>query len=555
MEAAAPPASKVSVNADPGAGGSAARLRPPMHRKPDRSAHETLTTSLSDAIKNEKLEAKRSLERIADRRNRFREATRDMKSQTPGIGSSDFIKEIEAQIAKLQDRHDHQKTSVKEKKKISGEIVMKTDALKTLQSTAAAYADRIETLVDMDEEVVLASNILQELDEKLSTFKARLDAWTEAVHHVEKRRAHTQTNIPLLQDELRKCWDANKEDYKQIKQLNAGFKRANEVYWEAEQEYWAWCKWDRENRRQTRRQEAAERAQLHAPNPGEMFNEEVGYCDQLMAYLSKFVNADAKAGAVDVATVVAPASLDGWQWLYHPLLQSLITHITASNGCAKHSSSTKLFAQGQTSRNARTFAGFTLSKSWVDSHTDDYISNGEANNYYSAQDSVAIEIPFSGELDAIKKKKQELNEEFSHLLELKKAIKATLENVKTRLHDVRVEVRENEAADSGVQDAKKIERQMRELEHYHDHTSIPLREEIKLLEDIQKLKKNLRVLQARNRPHDLKKRDLDSLVTQFNSIKVVIKGYDTELDNISKQKKGGYHEEKGTISSGGQQQE
>ncbi len=49
-------------------------------------------------------------------------------------------------------------------------------------------------------------------------------------------------------------------------------------------------------------------------------------------------------------------------------------------------------------------------------HTDGYISNGEASIYYSAQDSVAIEIPFSGELDAIKKKKQELNEEFSHLL-------------------------------------------------------------------------------------------------------------------------------------------
>ncbi len=35
-----------------------------------------------------------------------------------------------------------------------------------------------------------------------------------------------------------------------------------------------------------------------------------------------------------------------------------------------------------------------------------------------------------------------------------------MENVKTRLHDVRVEVREIEAADCGVQDAKKIERQV-----------------------------------------------------------------------------------------------
>lgn len=38
---------------------------------------------------------------------------------------------------------------------------------------------------------------------------------------------------------------------------------------------------------------------------------QVGYCDQLTVYLSKFVAADAKAGAVDVATVEAPATLDG----------------------------------------------------------------------------------------------------------------------------------------------------------------------------------------------------------------------------------------------------
>lgn len=65
---------------------------------------------------------------------------------------------------------------------------------------------------------------------------------------------------------------------------------------------------------------------------------------------------------------------------------------------------------------------------------------------------------------------------------------------------------------------------------------MPLREEMKLVEDIKNLKKSLRALQAKTRPHDLKKKQLDSLVKDFNSIKVEIKGYETELDMKSQQK-------------------
>lgn len=46
------------------------------------------------------------------------------------------------------------------------------------------------------------------------------------------------------------------------------------------------------------------------------------------------------------------------------------------------------------------------------------------------------------------------------LQELKKASQATLENQRDKLHDVRVEIREIEAANPGIQVGKKIERQV-----------------------------------------------------------------------------------------------
>ncbi len=45
---------------------------------------------------------------------------------------------------------------------------------------------------------------------------------------------------------------------------------------------------------------------------------QVGYCDQLTAYLSKFVAGDAKA-TVDAATAEGPATLDGGYKVHLPL--------------------------------------------------------------------------------------------------------------------------------------------------------------------------------------------------------------------------------------------
>ncbi|BDA51037.1 hypothetical protein COCOBI_17-2570 [Coccomyxa sp. Obi] len=355
VEAAAPPASG-EAHANSSAGTSAVPLEPPQrHPKPDREAHKTLTNSLSEAIKarkkrineiraiiaegrgsdqtgvedgilkernktnkeefkavlEDKLEAKRSLEIITDRRDRFRNETRDMERQNPDIGSTE---KIEAQIAKLQNRHDHTIISLKEKMKLLAEI----NKWEALRKSATAYAERIKTLEGMDAECTSASDELERLDGKLSTLQPRLDPLNEKLDEPgpkPKPKPKTQANIPLLQAELRKCRDLNTKEYKELKQLEAEFRAENDIYKDAEKKYWNWydsrTKRRKEALEEARKQRIAESKKAHAYDAGNIFNEEVGFCDQLTVYLSKYVAADITVGAEDAATAEGPEIPEG----------------------------------------------------------------------------------------------------------------------------------------------------------------------------------------------------------------------------------------------------
>ncbi|CAL8466138.1 g5674 [Coccomyxa elongata] len=285
-----------------------------LKRKGGQSPEEdALRKELNDlrakfrALLNKKQKSKQVLDQIFEGRKKMREETREMKNKNPGIGSGS---KIEDQIAELQNRHDHSSMSLNEQKKLLAEI----DRLKAFRTTAAGYDERVKSLEGMDVEYNSIREELKQLDNELNANKARQDKVNEELIQVKAKAQAGSADVPTLNAEMDNCRDITKQLYAKILELRAQHDEAWNAFKKAEDEFRAWREKDRQRKNEAYQKEKDEinkaRAAEDAYVAGDFYHEEVGYCDQLTAYLSKFVAADAKA-TVDAATAEGPATLDG----------------------------------------------------------------------------------------------------------------------------------------------------------------------------------------------------------------------------------------------------
>ncbi|KAK9804196.1 hypothetical protein WJX72_000615 [[Myrmecia] bisecta] len=140
----------------------------------------------------------------------------------------------------------------------------------------------------------------------------------------------------------------------------------------------------------------------------------------------------------------------------------------------------------------------------------------------------------SGEQQVVRNKLMELRGQFQAELSKKQQIRADLENATKARDALRAQMRDIRAKGAAYTSVEQVDEQIRKLEHKHEHTSLTLAEEKKLLEDLKRLRASRGTVQQYNDR-------LESLHTDENvRIQIVerLKACDDKLNAIKGQEEG-----------------
>ncbi|KAK9902132.1 hypothetical protein WJX75_005457 [Coccomyxa subellipsoidea] len=246
---------------------------------------------------------------ISEKRTSLREKTRQIKSKNVSIGAG--IK-IDDQITELDRRLAHSSMPLNEEKKIMAEI----ERLKASRAIVASYEDLLKETDALDKEADSIREQMKQCSDDMDAVNKRSSEIQEKFDKMRAKAREKNADIPALQAERDNCWEIVNKIYDKIKEIRAKFKEDNDVYWEAEQAWRAWRDQDRARKGALYQKEKEEHDKARQAEDdfvkGAFFHEEVGYCDQLTAYLSKFLIADAATSPAAAATSEA-VTIDGYK--------------------------------------------------------------------------------------------------------------------------------------------------------------------------------------------------------------------------------------------------
>lgn len=218
-------------------------------------------------------------------RELMRTSLRDLKASMKYT----TIEQIDEAIEKLEEILQHSSLSLNEEKKTLEDI----RKLKASRATVGVYSEKLESLAQDDVVRGELQASIKEIDDHMSTMKGEEDKLRDQLTSLRQKDQKVGMDMTALVSEREACRETCKQAYEQIKDLRAAHDlvwqefKAQEKLWKA-QEY--------EDRAKRREQAAAERAAREAARAArlaemapEPFFKEITMCEQLSAYLSRFV--------------------------------------------------------------------------------------------------------------------------------------------------------------------------------------------------------------------------------------------------------------------------
>lgn len=273
---------------------------------PVRSKLNSLREKFKDLVKQ-----KQVLRSQFDAAVRTRDAARDATKELKSMIKFKDVEDIESEVQRLEGEIAHSSLSLSEEKKVMESIRQ----LKNSKSIVTEYAAKMASLAADETTCKEINSAIKSLDTEINAVKKEEDGVRGELDAQRKKEEASGTDNKSLWEEKEKCREACKEAYEKIKDLRAKhdaqwaeFKAAEKV-WRAQQaeekakkrEQYLKEKKEREEERKAREKEMA-------PEP---FSEEIVKCDQVMAYLGKFVVAAEDSCAKEANDKKEAGSLDG----------------------------------------------------------------------------------------------------------------------------------------------------------------------------------------------------------------------------------------------------
>ncbi len=271
-----------------------------------RSKLNSLREKFKDLVKQKQV-LRGQFDAAMKNRDAAREATRELKSMIKFKDADD----IDSEVQRLEGEIAHSSLSLNEEKKVMEAI----RTLKNSKGVVTEYASKMAALA-ADETLCKEINAaIKILDTEINAVKKEEDGVRAELDTQRKKEEKSGTDSKSLWDEKEKCRDACKEAYEKIKDLRAKHDaewteyKALEKVWRVQQaaekakkrEEYLKEKKERDEERKAREKEMA-------PEP---FSEEIIKCEQVMAYLGKFVASGEEKKAARDNAPEEKAALDG----------------------------------------------------------------------------------------------------------------------------------------------------------------------------------------------------------------------------------------------------
>ena len=266
--------------------------------------------TLLHTSQKQKQHLRAQMETAAKTRDAVRTSLKDLKANMKYT----TVEQIDEAIEGLESRIQHSSLSLNEEKKVLDDI----RKLKASRAAVGEYSEKLETLAQDDSTRSELQSGIKALDEELSKIRAEEDVLRQELTEIREKEQETGSDIPTLLAEKDECREVCKQAYEKIKDLRA----EHDAVWQefkAQEKLW---RVQQDEERVLRREEAvaeraardAERAARLAEMAPEPFDKEVTMCEQLTAYLGRFVAAQPSAATAATAADAKPvevANLEG----------------------------------------------------------------------------------------------------------------------------------------------------------------------------------------------------------------------------------------------------
>ncbi|KAG7667236.1 hypothetical protein NADE_002968 [Nannochloris sp. 'desiccata'] len=287
-------------------------------RKSGRSAsseQQTLKSRLAELrgefqnLVKEKQQLRAQLETASKARDAVRNSLKELKSNMKYT----TVEQIDEAIQKYEERVQHSSLSLNEEKKILDDI----RKLKASRAAVGEYSSKLESLAQDDTTRNGIQAEIKALDEGINKVRAEEDVLRKELADLREKEQDKNSDIPALIAERDECREVCKQAYEKIKDLRA---EHDAVWQEFKAQEKIWRVQNEEERARRREEMAAERAARDAARAAraaemapEPFDKEITMCEQLTAYLTRFIAAQAGPVQEKASKSSEVAPLDGMQ--------------------------------------------------------------------------------------------------------------------------------------------------------------------------------------------------------------------------------------------------
>jgi uncharacterized coiled-coil DUF342 family protein len=260
-------------------------------------------------LQKQKQHLRAQLETASKARDAVRNSLKELKSNMKFT----TVEQIDEAIQKYEERVQHSSLSLNEEKKILDDI----RKLKTSRAAVGDYSNKLESLAQDDTTRSGIQSEIKALDEGINKVRAEEDVLRKELADLREKEQDKNSDVPALLAEREECREVCKQAYEKIKDLRA----EHDVVWQefkAAEKVW---RVQNEEERARRREEMAaeraardaERAARAAENAPEPFDKEITMCEQLTAYLTRFIAAQSGPAQEEASKSSEVAPLDGMQ--------------------------------------------------------------------------------------------------------------------------------------------------------------------------------------------------------------------------------------------------
>lgn len=277
-------------------------------KRGDRKGANGELQTVRNALMEVRTEFKRALEVKNNYRSKLQAAdtARDtLRTELKGMKDKlNFmsVKDIETEMTRIEDRMAHTTLSLDEEKRLVSQLA----ALKKSREVVKGFSARQEQLSADEESRKDTLEKMKAQDVILNEIKQREGALQKEMQAARSKEQTVNGDVPNLIAEREACIANIKQARGEIRKARDEFRELENAYYSAEREYREATKKEREERKkqyfEERKRRDEERKKRDAENAPPPYFMEITICEQLLAYLGKFVQQESPvAAAADTA--------------------------------------------------------------------------------------------------------------------------------------------------------------------------------------------------------------------------------------------------------------